>query len=137
MSHRFSAIEGDIFVSGQVQPHDIADLSGQGFAWLVNHRPDGEEPGQPTSREIEDAAAAAGLSVVNAPVRGLPDDAAVAATAQVIHGLQPGQKMLMFCRSGMRSSAAWAMVRTLDGATADELRSKAAAAGYDLSRLPL
>lgn len=132
-----SAIEEGVFVRGQLQRGDIADLPKLGFAWLVNHRPDGEEPGQPTADEISKAAAAAGLGVLHAPVRGLPDAQAVAATARVLNGLKPGEKVLMFCRSGMRSSAAWAMARALEGVPADELRAKAAAAGYDLSRLPL
>ncbi|MFN4092593.1 MAG: TIGR01244 family sulfur transferase [Brevundimonas sp.] len=137
MQHHYSAIDDAVFVSGQLRPEHIAELRDQGFAWLVNHRPDGEEPGQPTSSEVAAAASAAGLSVVHAPVRGLPDDEAVRATARVLAGLKPGEKVLMFCRSGMRSSSAWAMVRAQEGVPADELRAKAAAAGYDLSRLPL
>lgn len=137
MPHPYSAIDEGVFVSGQILPRDIADLPRFGFAWLVNHRPDGEEPGQPGADEVAKAAAAAGLSVVHAPVRGLPDAKAVAATARVLGGLKPGEKVLMFCRSGMRSSAAWAMARASAGVPADELRAKAAAAGYDISRVPL
>ena len=137
MPHHYSAIDDAVFVSRQLQPADLADLASQGFAWLVNHRPDGEEPGQPSAQAVSDAASNAGLRVVHAPVRGLPDADAVAATARVLAELKPGEKVLMFCRSGMRSSAAWAMARALEGVPADELRAKAAAAGYDLSRLPL
>ena len=137
MPHHYSAIDDAVFVSGQLRPADIAELAAQGFAWLVNHRPDGEEPGQPASDEVSTAAAAAGVSVVHAPVRGLPDAEAVAATARVLAGLKPGEKVLMFCRSGMRSSAAWAMARALDGVPTEELRAKTLAAGYDLSRVPL
>ncbi len=137
MTHHFSAIDDGIFVSGQVRPSDIGELAAQGFAWLVNHRPDGEEPGQPSAREVAAAAEAAGLKTLHAPVRGLPDAGAVAATAAVLAGLNSGEKVLMFCRSGMRSSAAWAMVRAGQGVPADDLRAKAASAGYDLSRVPL
>ena len=137
MPHHYSAIDDAVFVSRQLQPADVADLASQGFAWLVNHRPDDEEPGQPSAQEVSDAASNAGLRVVHAPVRGLPDADAVAATARVLAELKPGEKVLMFCRSGMRSSAAWAMARALEGVPADELRAKAAAAGYDLSRVPL
>lgn len=137
LENHYSAIDDGVYVTTQVQPADIAALPEQGFAWLVNHRPDGEEPGQPSAQAIIEAAEAAGLKCVPAPVRGLPDAEAVAATAGVLKAMQPGEKVLMFCRSGMRSSAAWAMARALDGVPADELRAKAAAAGYDLSRLPL
>lgn len=126
-----------MFVSGQLQPENAGELAAQGFAWLVNHRPDGEDPGQPSSEAVSEAASLAGIKVVNAPVRGLPDADAVAATAQVLAALKPGEKVLMFCRSGMRSSAAWAMARAQEGLPVDELRAKAGAAGYDLSRVPL
>ena len=137
MPHHYSAIDDAVFVSGQVALSDIPELAGQGFAWLVNHRPDGEEPGQPTAREVAEAAEAAGVRTLHAPVRGLPEAGVVTATAAVLAGLNPGEKVLMFCRSGMRSSAAWAMARAQQGVPADELRAKASAAGYDLSRVPL
>lgn len=137
MPHHYSAIEEGVFVSGQLRPENADELAAQGFAWLVNHRPDGEEPGQPSAAAVSEAASLAGIKVVNAPVRGLPDADAVRATAQVLATLKPGEKVLMFCRSGMRSSAAWAMARAQEGWAVDDLRAKAAAAGYDLSRLPL
>lgn len=137
MPHHYSAIEEGVFVSGQLQPENAGELAAQGFAWLVNHRPDGEEPGQPSAAAVSDAASLAGIRVVNAPVRGVPDADAVTATARVLAARKPGEKVLMFCRSGMRSSAAWAMARAQEGLPVDDLRAKAAAAGYDLSRLPL
>ena len=48
-----------------------------------------------------------------------------------------GVPTAMFCRSGMRSAATWAMAQRLDGADPYDLRAAAASAGYDLSRLPL
>ena len=137
MKDHYSAIDDAVCVSGQVRPSQIGGLSGQGFAWLVNHRPDAEEPDQPSAASIGAAAEAEGLRYLHTPVRGLPDDEAVAATARVLASLRPGEKVLMFCRSGMRSTAAWAMARARAGVSADELRARAAAAGYDLSRLPL
>jgi len=126
-----------IWVTGQVLPGQIDDLREAGFTCLVNHRPDGEEPGQPDSAELSRIAAAAGLSVVTAPVRGLPDADAVAATRAALDGLGPDGKALMFCRSGMRSAAAWAMAERLAGAEPEALKEAALSAGYDLSRLPL
>ena len=71
------------------------------------------------------------------PIRGLPDEAAVAATRAVLDALGPDEAAVFFCRSGMRSAAAWAMAERRAGAEPDALREAAAAAGYDLSRLPL
>lgn len=104
---------------------------------LVSHRPDHEDPDQPTAAEMADAARAAGLTFVHAPVRGLPDEAAVSATARALENAAPGRAVVMFCRSGMRSSAAWAMARAQQGADPDALRAAAAEAGHDLSRVPL
>lgn len=115
----------------------MRELADAGFSHLVNHRPDEEEPGQPSADQIAAAAELSGLKVVNAPVRGLPDVDAVTATRQAIDSLGPNDKALLFCRSGMRSAAAWAMAERLRGADPEVLRAAAAEAGYDLSRLPL
>jgi uncharacterized protein (TIGR01244 family) len=126
-----------VFVSGQLSIEDIASFAGLNFSHVVNHRPDNEEPGQPSAAALAQAARAAGLVMVSAPVQGLPQPAAVESTRQVLDALGPHGKAVFFCRSGMRSAAAWAMAERLNGADADELRAIAAAAGYDLSRLPL
>ncbi|MFJ6023725.1 TIGR01244 family sulfur transferase [Brevundimonas sp. NPDC092305] len=126
-----------IFASPQVTERQIACLREEGISVVVNHRPDGEEAGQPTSESLADAAAQHGLKYVHAPVSGLPNAAAVQATREVLDALGPDDRALFFCRSGMRSTAAWAMAESLRGADPDELRSLARAAGYDLDRLPL
>ena len=51
--------------------------------------------------------------------------------------LADGLPTVMFCRSGMRSAAAWAMAERLKGVDAEDLREAAAIAGYDLGRVPL
>lgn len=117
-----------------------ADLDGPvaaGVTVLVNHRPDGEEPGQIASKVLQEAAERRGLRYVHIPVSGLPDQAAVQATREVMDSLQPGERALFFCRSGMRSTAAWAMAQRMRGVDAEELRSAAKRVGYDLDRLPL
>ncbi|HYC67824.1 TIGR01244 family sulfur transferase [Brevundimonas sp.] len=133
----FRPLSSQVWVTGQVTPGQVSDLRRAGFTCLVNHRPDDEEPGQPTAAEIARAAAEAGMTVVHAPARGLPDPAAVAATREALGILGEDGKALFFCRSGMRSAAAWAMAEREAGADPEDLRAAAAAAGYDLSRLPL
>lgn len=118
-------------VSGQILPEDLGELRRLGVTILVNNRPDGEEPGQPTSAEVEQAARAAGLSYRHIPiVRGIgPSD--VEEMRKALHDTGEG-RMLAFCRSGMRSTLAWAVACRHDGAPREELERKAAGAGVSL-----
>ncbi|MGO4408824.1 MULTISPECIES: TIGR01244 family sulfur transferase [unclassified Brevundimonas] len=129
------ALNDHIWLSGQIAPEALAETAARlGFRKVVNNRPDHEELGQPTSAEIHNAAEAAGLAYLEAPVRGLPDPETI---RRVGAFLDDGASALLFCRSGMRSAATWAMAEAGRGADADELRAQALAAGYDLSRVPL
>ena len=123
-----------VSVSAQLSPGDMPALAASGFGRVISNRPDGEDPGQPSAAAMEAAARAAGLGFVWIPVSGLPGSDQVAAVAAT---LADGVPTVMFCRSGMRSAATWAMAQRLDGADPDDLRAAAASAGYDLSRLPL
>ncbi|GAA0869402.1 TIGR01244 family sulfur transferase [Brevundimonas basaltis] len=131
------AVSAQVRVTGQLTLGQVSGLREAGITCLVNHRPDDEEPGQPTAAEIAEAGAKAGLTVVHAPVRGLPDAAAVAATRAALDALPPDGKAVLFCRSGMRSAAAWAMAERLAGGDPEALRRAALEAGYDLGRVPL
>ncbi len=132
------ALSAQVGVGPQLQPADMKRLAAQGFSGVINNRPDEEEPEQPSSAEMETAATAAGLAYLHAPVRGMPDEHAVNTVAERLRAdASSGARTAMFCRSGMRSAATWAMAQRLDGADPDDLRTAAAAAGYDLSRLPL
>lgn len=131
----FRTLAPGVLVSGQIRTEDVAAAAGQGVGRIVNNRPDGEAPGQPSSSDIETAARAAGLDYVFAPVRGLPDPAAVSAVAAA---LEDGMPTLLYCRSGRRSATAWALAMRQTGRMdADAIRKQAAGAGYDLGRLPL
>ena len=55
-------------VSGQIHPDDVPALKKLGVTLIVNNRPDGEDEGQPTSAEIEAAAAAAGIGYRHVPI---------------------------------------------------------------------
>ena len=115
----------------QIVPADLPSLAAQGIRLLVNNRPDGEEPGQPTSAEIEVAARAAGLDYRHIPISGGFPAAKVEAMVEALeHG-----PALLFCRSGTRSTYAWALARALRGAQPETLLCQAAEAGYDLRPL--
>jgi len=128
------ALSATVWASPQLAPETLAELSAAGVQRIISNRPDGEDPGQPTAAEMEAAARAAGLSFSWIPVSGMPGPAQAAAVGDV---LADGLPTVMFCRSGTRSAAAWAMSERVRGVDPDELRAAAAGAGYDLSRLPL
>jgi uncharacterized protein (TIGR01244 family) len=118
-------LDDTTLVAGQIGPDEIAGL---GVAMVINNRPDGEEPGQPTSAQMEAAARAAGLDYRHIPVAGGFSPEQVEAMADA---LDQGPT-LAFCRSGTRSTYLWALARASRGAPAADLADRAAAAGYDL-----
>jgi len=129
------AIDGATFVAGQIRPDDLAEFAELGVAMIVNNRPDGEELGQPDSARMEAAAQAAGMDYRHIPFQGVPHRAAIAAVADAIDAAEG--KVLLFCRSGTRSTWVWALAQARRGAEAERLIAQAAAAGYDLRSLPL
>jgi len=130
---RFRSLDDHILVSAdQILPEDLPVLAAQGVTLIVNNRPDGEEPGQPSAEQIGLAARAAGLSYRHIPVRGGFGRADIEAMAAAIDATKPG-KMLAFCRAGTRSTWLWAMARASCGADPGELAQQAACAGFDLS----
>ena len=127
----FRQLDDKTLVSGQLAPEDVADLKRHGVAMIVNNRPDGEDAGQPLSAEIEAAAKAAGIASRHIPIARGMGPADVEAMGAALRGCAEG-KVLAFCRSGTRSTYAWAVARSRDGASGEELERGAASAGVDL-----
>jgi uncharacterized protein (TIGR01244 family) len=115
----------------QIVPADLPALAAGGIRLVVNNRPDGEEPGQPSSARIAEAARAAGLDYRHIPIAGgFPADRIDAMADALERG-----PALLFCRSGTRSTWLWALARASRGGEADTLLRQAAEAGHDLSPL--
>jgi len=125
----FRQLSDNVLVAGQIRPEDVA---GAGVTVIVNNRPDDEEPGQPSSREVEAAARAAGLDYHHIPVSGAITPEAVGRMAAI---LEEGTAILAFCRSGTRSTWLWALAEASRGADGESLIARAAEAGYDLEPL--
>ena len=121
--------ESTLVAIRQFTAADIVEAASAGIRLIVNNRPDGEEPGQPTSAEIGAAAGAAGLDYRHIPIAGAFPPEQVEAMARA---LEQGP-VLAFCRSGTRSTYLWALARAKRGAAAGESVAAAAAAGYDLA----
>jgi uncharacterized protein (TIGR01244 family) len=118
-------------VSGQIGPADVPALAEQGVTMIINNRPDGEDQGQPLSAELEAAAEAAGVDYRHIPIaRGIgPSD--VEAMGEALRSRTNG-KVLAFCRSGTRSTLAWAVARREDGVSVEELQRSADNVGVDI-----
>jgi protein tyrosine phosphatase (PTP) superfamily phosphohydrolase (DUF442 family) len=110
-------IDDHISVAPQIRPEEMSDIAAAGFVAIVNNRPDGEEPGQPSGAEIAAAAAAAGLAYTAIPVTHAG----------------AGGPVLAYCRSGTRSCNLWALAAAKAGRDADGITASGAGAGYDLS----
>lgn len=128
----FRRVTDQLSVAPQISTADLASAAAQGFKLVINNRPDGEDPTQPTSAEIEAAARAAGLDYVHIPVRGGPTPDQVEANYRAVEAAQG--PVLAFCRSGTRSIVTWSLGQfQADERSADELVELGAKAGYDLS----
>ena len=118
-------------VAPQLAPGDLAEAARAGFTLVINNRPDGEVPGQPTNAQMADAARAAGMDYVFVPVVGGPTLLQVEAVAEAVAAATG--PVLAFCRSGTRSIVTWSIGQARAGAPRDELARLGADAGYDLS----
>ena len=125
----FRRVTDRFSVAPQISVEDVARAKQAGFSAIINNRPDGEEPGQPTSDEIMAACTAQNLTYAYAPVMGPPTQAQAAVTREA---LETGAAVLAFCRSGTRSINTWALGEALEGASKDEIFRLGQAAGYDL-----
>lgn len=129
---QFRRVTDDLSVSPQISVDDVAAAAALGFKLIINNRPDGEEPGQPTSAEIEAAAKDAGLAYAYIPVRGGPTPDQVEQERQVL--AEAEGPVLAYCRSGTRSIVTWSIGQAMAGERGrDELKALGAQAGYDLS----
>ena len=128
----FKHVTDDLSVSPQISLADVAEAARLGFTTLINNRPDGEEPGQLTSAQIEAAAREAGLAYAHIPVRGGPGPAEVEAVRELVDAADG--PILAFCRSGTRSIVTWSIGQAQSGARSrGELVALGREAGYDLS----
>jgi uncharacterized protein (TIGR01244 family) len=124
-------IDDRVSVSPQIDPADVTELAAQGFAAIINNRPDHEEAGQPEGEPIRLVAETMGLAYTAIPVAGgFSHEQVDAMRAALDAATGP---VLAFCRSGTRSTNLWALAEAKAGGDPEAIVAKAAAAGYDLS----
>lgn len=118
-------------VSPQIAPADLATLKQQGFALVINNRPDGEEANQPSAAEIEAAAREAGIAYRAIPVSGGFSQGQASEMADAMEGA--GGKVFAFCRTGTRSTLLWSLALASKGGDPEAIAAAAAGAGYDIA----
>jgi uncharacterized protein (TIGR01244 family) len=128
---QFRQVTASFQVSPQITPEEAREAAASGVTLIINNRPDGEAPDQPSSAEIGAAAKAAGADYVEIPFAGRPTAEQAKAQSDAVAGAKG--PVLAFCRSGTRSITAWAMGEAAKGRDRHELVRLAAAAGYDLA----
>lgn len=93
----------------QASPEDMVLVAKQGFASVMNNRPDFEhDANQPTAQFVADAAHAVGMEFYDLPFsasRVTPE--LLVQFAQVVG--QAKKPILLYCRSGARSTAIYRM----------------------------
>jgi uncharacterized protein (TIGR01244 family) len=104
------AIVDGVYLTSQVRPEDMLGLNDSNIDTIVDIRPDGEEPNQPSSAQI--AAAASKLSIkfhyIPVPHENIPDNAVTALNGVLAN--KPGPTVL-YCRTGRRAIRLFALVQ--------------------------
>lgn len=130
---QLKSIDEGFSVSPQIQLEDVVEAKALGFKSIISNRPDGEEAGQITAEQVKQNVENSGLSFRHLPViSGKISDEEVASFREYLSNAET--PVLGFCRTGTRCTHLWAMA-TASNDNIDEIVSKAAAAGYDISAL--
>lgn len=129
----FNKINDQITASDQITPEDIALIKERGFKTVIDNRPDMEIAESLSSEVMEEAVTAAGLNFVYLPILpGQFTPELIVETAKALTELEG--PVFAYCRSGTRSTTAWALSRAGEE-SADEVIRQAAGAGYDMTGL--
>ena len=101
-----------VYVSGQLFEHDVRLMAKQGVRSIMNNRPDGESMGQPLSADLAIIAEELGMTFLHLPVdlRALTEQI-VEEFAKACDELE--RPLLIFCRSGARSTTVWEMAEPM------------------------
>ncbi|HLK24010.1 MAG TPA: TIGR01244 family sulfur transferase [Caulobacteraceae bacterium] len=130
----FRKVTDSFSVAPQIALSDLPLAAEAGFSLVINNRPDGEAPDQPSGAEVEAAARAVGLDYAYIPVRGGPTREQVEEERALL--AKAKGPVLAYCRSGNRSIVTWSLGEALSGARSPaELIKLGADLGYNLSNV--
>jgi uncharacterized protein (TIGR01244 family) len=129
-------INDELSVAGQIAKEDIAALAKEGFATIINNRPDDEEPGQLTMTAAKAEAERLGLQYLYQPVTTATITKADVTAFQNAM-LRAPKPILAHCRSGTRCYLLWGLSRALfEDESPLQIAAHAARQGFDLRILP-
>jgi uncharacterized protein (TIGR01244 family) len=106
-------IDRGFAVSPQLRPEELPEIAAAGYRGIVNNRPDGEAPEQPTSAAMEAEARRLGLDYAYIPIVPGQLDLEQARALRRFVGQIEGP-VLAFCRSGSRSANLWKLSRSAE-----------------------
>ena len=130
----FRELDRQVLVADSpMRPGDMADAAARGVTLAVNNRPDGEAIDQLSAAQLEDAARTAGLAYAHIPIEDALAGDKVAALAEAMKSAEG--RVLIFCRTGTRSTYLWAMARAKEGMPLDLIDRNARRAGYNITPL--
>ncbi len=103
----------NISIQGQITPDQVPTLAENGFKTIINNRPDGEESAQPLSADIAAAAEQAGIVYKEISFTG------TGLTQKHVEDFadffnQAEQPVLIFCRTGARSTGIYEAAKKMD-----------------------
>ena len=99
-------LDSAFYVTGQIGVADIERLAEFGIRAIINNRPDGETPDQPSNAELAARAKSLGIEWRYAPIRSrVPEDDELAAYGAALDDLVG--PVCAFCRTGTRSAIGW------------------------------
>ena len=127
---RFIKLTETVAVSPQVQPADMAAVAAAGFKVVVDNRPDGEAPDQPSAQVMREAAEAAGMEFRYYPLDAFNYPGDDLATMAAVFD-DTSKPVFAYCRSGTRSANLWISSRSESERPA--ARASAQQIGFDVS----
>lgn len=131
---KLTTITDTFAVAGQPDVADFGRIKSDGFAALINLRPDGEEPTQPGNAVEARAAKDAGLGYGFIPVRG--SGGITQADIDAFQAALAAAKgpVVAHCKGGTRALTLYVLGEVLDGRMkADDVVAFGKTHGYDLS----
>lgn len=127
----FKNLDKQVLVADSpMRPQDMAEAAARGVTLAINNRPDGEAYDQFDAATLGEAAKEAGLGYLHIPVELEFSGDKVEALAAAMKGAEG--RVLIFCKTGTRSTYLWALARARDGFMPAALAGAAASAGYDI-----